>query len=124
MFGNYSWQSDPDILDDPAPYPASELSLPPRHRFNAGGAFNGARYVGSVSVNYTARAFWSDVLTSSFAGFTEAFTLVNASVGVKWPRQKLTTTLKVNNLLNETVQQHVFGDLIRRTVTGEVRVDF
>jgi hypothetical protein len=43
---------------------------------------------------------------------------------VKWPRQKLTTSLKVNNLLNETVQQHVFGDLIRRTITGEVRVDF
>jgi outer membrane receptor protein involved in Fe transport len=124
VFGNYSWQSDPDILDDPAPYPPSELSLPPRHRFNAGGAFNGARYVGSVSINYTARAFWSDVLTSSFAGFTEAFTLVNGSVGVKWPRQKLTTSLKVNNLLNETVQQHVFGDLIRRTITGEVRVDF
>jgi len=124
IFGNYSWQSDPDILDDPNPFPAVELSLPPRHRFNAGGTFDGAKYVGSVTVNYTARAFWSDVLTSSFAGFTDAFTLVNGSFGVKWPAQKLTTTIKVNNLLNETVQQHVFGDLIRRSITGEVRVDF
>ena len=124
VFGNYSWQSDPDILDDPNPFPAAELSLPPRHRFNAGGTYDGAKYLGSVTVNYTARAFWSDVLTSSFAGFTDAFTLVNASFGVKWPRQRLTTTVKVNNLLNDTVQQHVFGDLIRRSITGEARVDF
>jgi outer membrane receptor protein involved in Fe transport len=124
LFANYSWQSDPDILDAPTPFPAAELSLPPRHRFNAGGAFDGARYVGGLTVNYTARAFWTDVLTSSFAGFTEAFTLVNATVGVKWPRQRLTTSVKVNNLLNETVQQHVFGDVIRRSVLGEVRADF
>ena len=48
--------------------------------------------------------------------------------GAVWQDQVLITkqgtTLKVNNLLNETVQQHVFGDLIRRSITGEVRVDF
>jgi len=36
----------------------------------------------------------------------------------------MTTSLKVTNLLNRTVQQHVFGDLLRRSVTGEVRLDF
>jgi hypothetical protein len=36
----------------------------------------------------------------------------------------MTTTVKVNNLFNETVQQHIFGDLLRRSVTGEVRFDF
>jgi hypothetical protein len=37
---------------------------------------------------------------------------------------KITTTVKSNNLFDQTVQQHVFGDLMRRSVTGEVRFDF
>ena len=36
-FANYSWQGKPEALDDPNPYPAIELSLPPTHRFNVGG---------------------------------------------------------------------------------------
>ena len=123
-YANYSWQGDPEVLDDPNPYPASELVLPPTHRFNAGGTYNGDRYLGSLSVSYTDKAFWSDVLTPSYHGFSDSFTLVNGSVGVKWGRQKMTTSLKFTNLLNRTVQQHVFGDLLRRSVTGEVRFDF
>jgi len=123
-FANYSWQGEPDILDDPNPFPAIELSLPPTNRFNAGATYNGRRFLGSVSVNFTDDGFWSDVLTSAFHGFTESFTLVNGSFGVKWMDGKMTTTIKSNNLFNETVQQHVFGDLLRRSVTGEVRFDF
>ena len=37
---------------------------------------------------------------------------------------RITTAVKGNNLLNQTVQQHVFGDLLRRSVVGEVRFDF
>ena len=32
---NYSWQSEPEILDDPNPYLPAELGLPPPHRFKA-----------------------------------------------------------------------------------------
>ena len=32
--------------------------------------------------------------------------------------------MKVTNLLNQTVQQHIFGDLLRRTVVGEVKFKF
>lgn len=90
-FVNYSWQGDPEALDDPNPFPAAELALPPRHRFNAGVNVNANRYLGSVSVNYADRAFWSDVLTSPFHGFTDSYTLVNASFGYKWAQRRLTT---------------------------------
>lgn len=124
MFANYSRQGDPEILDAADPFPVSELGVPPTHRFNLGSTYNGNRYVGSLSVGYTGRAFWSDVLTPAYHGFSEAFTLVNGSAGVKWRSQIVTTLVKVNNLLNQTVQQHVFGDLLRRSITGEVRFDF
>jgi outer membrane receptor protein involved in Fe transport len=123
-FVNYSWQGDPSILDDPDPFPTAELSLPATNRFNLGGTHNGRRFLGSLTVNYSDGAFWSDVLTPNYHGFTDAYTLVNGSFGVKWPRIRMTTIVKVNNLFNETVQQHIFGDLLRRSVTGEVRFDF
>ena len=103
---------------------ASELSLPPTHRFNLGGNYSDRRFLGALTVNYTDKAFWSDVLNSPFHGFTNAFTLVNGTFGVKWKGGRITTSIKSNNIFNKTVQQHVFGDLIRRSVVGEVRFDF
>ncbi|MCC7417292.1 MAG: TonB-dependent receptor [Acidobacteria bacterium] len=121
-FANYSWQAKPTILDAPAPYPAVELALPPTSRFNVGFNLDGARFLGAASVNYSDGAFWSDVLTSAYHGFTDRYTLVNGSAGVKWGGGNVTTLLKVNNLFNEKVQQHVFGDLITRSVVAEVRL--
>jgi hypothetical protein len=34
------------------------------------------------------------------------------------------TSLKVMNLTNEDVQQHIFGDIIKRQVVGEARFIF
>ena len=118
---NYSWQSEPEILDDPDPFLPTELNLPPTHRFNAEVNWNGARLLGSASVNAATSAFWSDVLTTGFHGYTEGYATVNGSFGVKWQGGAITTTLKVSNLFNQTVQQHIFGDLLRRTVLAEVK---
>ena len=38
--------------------------------------------------------------------------------------EKVITSLKVNNLANQQVMQHIFGDVLKRQVVGEVRVDF
>ena len=120
-FANYSWQSDPTVLDDPEPYPTQELALPPTHRFNIGFSFDNARFLGSGSVNYSADAFWSDVLTSPYHGFTEAYAMVNGSFGVKWAQGRVTTLVRGTNLFNRNIQQHVFGDIIKASVVGEVR---
>lgn len=123
-FANYSWQGDPEVLDDPNPFPTVELALPPTHRFNAGINVDATRYLGSVSVNYADGAFWSDVLTSPFHGFTDAYTLVNASFGMKWAQRRVTTLIKVTNLLNQDIQQHVFGDILKQNVSFEARFRF
>jgi outer membrane receptor protein involved in Fe transport len=121
-YANYSWQGDPDVLDDPQPYPLQELALPPNHRFNLGFNYDGPRFLGSGSVNHSGRAFWSDVLTSSFHGFTDAHTLVGGTFGMKWNQGRVTTLVKLNNLLNDDIQQHVFGDILKMSALFEVRV--
>ena len=49
---------------------------------------------------------------------------MNGSFGVKFPATKMTTLVKVNNLLNKDIQQHVFGDIIKRSVVGELRFEY
>lgn len=119
LYSNYSWQSDPDTE-----IPESEVNKAPTHRFNAGLGFNTKWFVGSVDVNYQSEAFWQDVLDSSYSGWTDAFTLVNASLGIKVMGGKALFQVKGTNLANDEVQQHVFGDVMKRSVVGELRVTF
>ena len=44
--------------------------------------------------------------------------------GVRWLGERVVTSLKLTNLGNEQVQQHIFGDIVKRQVAGEVRVAF
>ncbi len=122
---NYSWQAEPEILasDDPLlpDFLPEELNLPPTHRVNIGASLNGTRFLGNASISMATAAFWSDVLTSAFHGYTDGYTMVNGSFGVRWNSGAVTTLLKVTNLFNQDIQQHVFGDILRRTVVGEVR---
>jgi len=73
--------------------------------------------------NHSTSRCRSEVLTSPYHGFTDAWTQVNGSFGVKWKNGRITTSIKSNNILNRTIQQHVFGDLFRRSVIGEVPFD-
>jgi len=123
-FANYSYQAKPTVKDDPNPFPASELAFPPMHRFNAGVNVNGMRWLGSASVNASSDAFWSDVLTSPYHGFTDGYWMVNGSFGVKWTRGRVTTSIKGTNLLNRDIQQHIFGDILKRSIVSEVRFNY
>ena len=79
------------------------------------------RFPRTVTVTHADQRFWSDVLTSNFHGFTDAYTMVNGSFGIKWAQGKVTTLVRGTNLLNQDIQQHVFGDIIKASVVGEVR---
>jgi outer membrane receptor protein involved in Fe transport len=126
-FANYSYQKDPKALTpDPGqlPYPITEVNVPPHNRFNAGLNLSDKRIMASVSVNYADKAFWTDVLDGTFNGFTDSYTMINASFGVKWADGKVTTSIKGTNLGNDDIQQHNFGDILKRTIMGEVRFLF
>jgi outer membrane receptor protein involved in Fe transport len=119
VFTNYSYQFDPD-----PDFSLSEVNLPPNNRFNVGFSYSEGRFTANANVNYQDAAFWQDVLDARYAGPTDAFAQVNGAFGVRWFDNKVTTTLKVTNLFNEEIQSHVFGDVIRRQVIGEMRVVF
>jgi outer membrane receptor protein involved in Fe transport len=120
FFANYSYQTKPE----PKGFDISELNLPPKNRFNVGTSFTYSRVLGNFSVSYSDKAFWQDVLDDRYHGTTKAYTLVNAGFGVRWFTDQLTTSVKATNLGNQDVQQHVFGDVIKRQVVGELRVQF
>ena len=118
---NYSWQDDPEILKSDNPNLPTELSLPPTHRVNVGASLDGSRFLGNLSVSAATAALWSDVLTPEYHGYSDGYAMVNGTFGVKWSGGAVTTLVKVTNLFNQSIQQHVFGDILRRTVVGEVR---
>lgn len=124
---NYSLQPTPSLRGVGAgdiAYPPEETGLAARHRFNAAFNWNSPRYVGSASVNGATRAFWVDVLGTPYAGYTDGFAMLNAYVGVRWMAGRLTTALKGTNLANQGIQQHIFGDILKRTMMVEAKMRF
>jgi len=49
---------------------------------------------------------------------------VNAGIGVRWLADRVVTSLKITNIGNAEVQQHIFGDIFRRQIVGEARFVF
>jgi iron complex outermembrane receptor protein len=119
MFVNYSYQAQPK-----ANFPLTELNLPAKNRFNIGVNFNRSRYLADLTVTYSDSAFWQDVLDDRYHGTTKSYTLVNGGFAVKWANNRITTAVKGMNLANQAIQQHVFGDIIKRQVVAELRVNF
>ena len=124
VFTNYSYEWQPTIADFPVGTGINDINWPAKNRFNAGFDFSYQRFLGNLSLNYTSSAYWQDVLDARYAGTTDPYTLINGAVGVRWLRNRVTTSVKATNLKNEEVMQHIFGDVLRRQVVGEVSVEF
>jgi len=120
-FFNASWQDDPSFQ---GLTPAEELTqnLPPTWRANAGFSYDNGRYFFSANANYQDEAFWADV---PFAvGTTDSFTMVNAAIGIRLLDERMTLQILGANIFDEYVQQHYFGDIISRKVTGQIGFRF
>jgi hypothetical protein len=50
--------------------------------------------------------------------------MVNATLGLKWNEGKIVTTIKGTNIFNQEIQQHPFGDIIKMSLSAEVRFTF
>ena len=127
LFGNYSYQILPELLDpvgDPNRPRSDTINTPPYHRVNAGATYNGQTYLGNLTVNYSDRAFFAQGIQPFYYGYSDSYTLVTVSVGRRWSDGWVTTNIKVLNLLDDPVKQHVFGDLMRRTVMLEALFRF
>jgi iron complex outermembrane receptor protein len=117
-FANLSWQDEPDV----AGVPIEEVNLPPEWRLNLGVDRDAGDYFWNVTLNYQDESYWSDVLFARAT--TDAFTQVNAAIGWRFRNERLTLKLIGQNLFDEDVQQHIFGDLIGRRVQGQIGFEF
>ncbi len=97
------------------------MGISSKNRFNAGLNYNGKTFFGNANLNYADKALWSDVLNAPYQGFTDSYTMLNATLGVKLADGKVMVSLKGINLLNEKIQQHIFGDILKRSVVAELR---
>jgi len=118
-FFNYSWQDEPDVVG----VPFSEVNLAPENRINAGLAYSGDRFFANFNVNQQDEAFWTDVLDSRFHGPTDSFTQFNVGAGI-WFSEDSMFKIDAQNITDEDVQQHVFGDIIGRKISGRVSLRF
>ncbi len=118
-FANYSLQADPDVSEQGAG--TIPVNLPSRHRINAGLSATAGPFFGSLSVNYTSAAYWTDV--QPYVGWTAPYTLWSAAAGWTISRN-VAVAVRAVNLTDARVQQHVFGDILRRRVTAELRFHF
>jgi iron complex outermembrane receptor protein len=126
-FVNYSWQDVPRLEGSrPVRLPNGEthdpINTPPRHRFNAGGGWSGRAFYVNGDVNIQSEAFWTDVLDSRFWGPTDDFVGVNVGAGVHFASARATLSVNARNVFDERIQQHVWGDILGRKVTGQISV--
>jgi outer membrane receptor protein involved in Fe transport len=124
-FANYSYQDDSDISGiDKVRFPDGSLDYAvnkvPTNRYNLGLSFDNGQYFVNTNVNHADDAFWTDVLDSRFWGPTDAYTQLNVGFGMRFSEDKVTASINVQNVFDEDVQQHVFGDIIGRKATGQV----
>ena len=125
-FVNYAYRAEPEP-EFPGLTPEealSEINLPANHGLNTGVSYLSPTWYGTFSLSYSSEAFWQDVLDARFHGSTDGFTMVNLTVGYHFQNRRYSAALKITNLANQEVQQHIFGDVIKRQVAGEVTVRF
>ncbi len=128
-FFNYSWQDEPETVGVDRVTLAdgtvrNAINSPPENRINAGMAWDNGRYYFNANANYQDEAFWTDVLDARFWGPTDSFTQVNVGVGVRFNQDRTTLSVNAQNVFDEDVLQHVFGDLIERKIVGQLLVRF
>jgi outer membrane receptor for ferrienterochelin and colicins len=116
--GSYTFQAVP-LLDSGTNLPL-QINRPPRHQMGLGLTYRVNGWTVGGDVHYSDRAFWADVFTEPFWGYTDAYRAVNARVSYRLPNRPWELWVGATNLLDEKIKSHVFGDTVRRKVTAGV----
>ena len=80
------------------------------------------RFYVNGNVSYQDEAFWTDV--AGTFGTTKSFALVNAGAGIRLQGERMVISVNAANLFDERAQQHLWGDLMKRRVYGQVSYRF
>lgn len=117
---NFTWQDEPEVDG----IPEDEVNRAPATRLNLGVSYDTGKFYASGNLNYQDEAFWTDVLDARFHGPTEEFGQINLGFGWRFNDEKITFGIIGSNITDEEVQQHVFGDIISRKISAELRFVF
>lgn len=122
---NYAYTADPKPV-----FPGytdaqamAEINIPSKTKINGGVTANAGMLFGTVSASYSDKAFWQDVLDSRYNGYTSSYTIVNVMAGLRFNHGNSIIQARVNNIANKAVQQHVFGDVIKRSIVLELKLN-
>jgi len=118
---SYAFQDETRATKDDPDEPLN-LNIAPKHQVSLMAIVVGHHWRGQVSASYTDDAYWTDVLDQRFWGWTKDYLLVGGSVG----RESEHFGFKISgtNLLDQEVQQHVFGDIVGRVISAEATYRF
>ena len=118
VYTNYSYQALPK-----ANFPLTETNHPSTHRFNFGLRYDAGKWNTGMSIASSTAAFFQDVLDARFSGTIPAYSVINMSFGMRLgPNGRYQPSIRVLNLADIDIQQHIFGDVMKRQVVAELRV--
>ncbi len=124
FYANYSYQAQPKpefpgLTETQA---LAEVNLPAKHRFNYGITSSIWRIFYSMNASFVGKAFWQDVLDARYNGETSRYAVTNLVIGTVL-KGKTTVQIRVNNISNAKVQQHIFGDIMKRQIVAELKIN-
>ena len=122
---NYSYQAEPvpNFPGFTAAQALTEVNLPAKHRFNAGVTASVSKLFCTLDASMVDKAFWQDVLDSRYQGNTPQYTVANLVLGTKLAQDKVQLQVRVNNLGGKAIQQHIFGDVMKRSLMVELKIN-
>lgn len=122
---NYSYQNEPvpSFPGFTAAAALAEINIPAKHRFNYGVTTSIWKIFYTVDASFVGEAYWQDVLDSRYSGRTSKYTVSNLVIGTKFAHNKATLQARVNNMGGVPVQQHIFGDVMKRSFMIELKIN-
>lgn len=118
LWANLSWQDDPEVTGADL----NEVNRAPEWRANFGIGMDDGPFFWNANISYQGKAYWADVLFAKAE--TDSFTQLNASLGWRFKDDSMTFKLIGQNLNDERVQQHIFGDILERRFDAQISFSF
>jgi len=122
---NYSYmaQPEPTFPGLTATQALAEINLPAKHRFNYGVSTSIWKIFYTVDASFIGETFWQDVLDSRYSGKIPKQVVSNLIIGTKFNHDRATLQARVNNMGGAPVQQHIFGDVMKRSFMIELKIN-
>ena len=117
---SYTFQGVP-AFDDELTGIDLPINRPSRHQNGVTVTYRRRSWTAEGALHTVSRAFWADVFTSPFWGYTSSYYSLDGRVSYRLPSRMWELWTSATNLTDEHIKSHVYGDTIGRTVTAGLR---